>query len=324
MLGAFLALLSAATFGMNIATVRRGVLGGSLLQAVVVTVFAGVPLFAIGGLLFGSYGALAAQPLGSYGWFAAAGTVHFVLGRYATYRAARALGAAQSAPISQTSILVTLALALIFLDEVLTPVRGVGILLILLGPVVVLWGRMRSGEVKTRAGQKLDYLDGYFWGLVCAAAFGVSPVLVRMGLGEGGPREAVAGGLTSYSAAAILVALMLLIPRNLANIRSLDSNTAKWFSATGFLVFLSQMLSYIALSLAPVTVVLPIQRTAGVFRVLFGWLINREHEVLGVATLIGIGISIIGVMVVTLSTDVVLDLIVLPSPIDDFARMSWP
>ncbi len=324
MLGAILALMSAAMFGMNIATARRGVLGGSLLQAVAVTVLAGVPLFAIGCLLFGSFGALAAQRIEAYGWFAAAGTVHFVLGRYATYRAARAIGAAQSGPVSQIGILVTLTLALVFLDEVLTPVRVFGIFLILLGPLAVLYGRMKQGEVKTRAGQKLDYVDGYFWGFVCACAFGVSPVLVRLGLGDGGPREAVAGGFTSYMAAAVFVALMVMIPRNFANIRSIDRTTAKWFGATGFLVFLSQMLLYVALSLAPVTVVLPIQRTAGVFRVLFSWLINRDHEVLGIPVLIGIGLSMLGVMVVTLSTDVVLDFIQLPPAIDEFARISWP
>jgi len=324
MLGAFLALLSAATFGINIATARRGVLAGSLYQALVITVFGGVPLFAIGCLVFGSFGALANQSSESFGWFAAAGVVHFVVGRYSTFRAARALGAAQSGPMVQTSILVTLTLALIFLGEHLTPLRVAGIVLILIGPLVVLYARMRQGEVATKAGQTLDYVDGYCWGFVGAAAFGVSPVLVRLGLGDGGPREAVAAGLTSYSAAAVVVALLLLMPRNFANLRNLDATTAKWFSATAFFVFVSQMLFYVALTLAPVTVVLPIQRTSGIFRVLFSWIINREHEVLGVPVLVGIALSIVGVVVVTTSTEMVLDSLPIPPSISEFVRMRWP
>jgi drug/metabolite transporter (DMT)-like permease len=324
MLGAVLALSSAALFGLNIATARRGVLAGSLFQAIVITVFAGVPLFAIGAVLFGAFPAFMNQTPESIGWFTAAGIVHFVVGRYATYRAARALGAAQSGPVVQTSILVTLALALIFLGEVLTPVRVVGIVLILLGPLIVLYGRRGRGEVTTRAGQSLDYVDGYFWGAVCACAFGVSPILIRLGLGDGGPREAVAAGLTSYSAAAVVVALMILVPRNRADIISLDQTTARWFGATGGLVFASQILLYIALSVAPVTVVLPIQRTSAIFRAVFSWLINRDHEVLGVAVLIGIGLSAAGVIIVTVSTDAVLDLVPLPPGLAEFVRMSWP
>jgi drug/metabolite transporter (DMT)-like permease len=324
MLGAALALLSATLFGLNIATARRGVLSGSLFQAIVITVFAGVPLFAFGALLFGSYGALQAQSLESVGWFSAAGIVHFVLGRYSTYRAARAVGAAQSGPIVQLGVLVTLSLALIFLDEYVTPLRMGGIMLILIAPLLVLYGRIKSGEVITRAGQRLDYIDGYFWGLVCACAFGLSPILIRFGIGDGGVREAVAAGFTAYCAAAIFVACLFLLPRNRTDIRTLDLKTAKWFVATGVLVFMSQMLLFISLALAPVTVVLPIQRTSGIFRVFFSWLLNRDHEVLGIPVLVGMGLSVLGIVMVTLSIDVVLDFLPLSPQILAYLQLRWP
>ena len=47
MLGATLALLSAIAFGMNNAAARRGVITGSVLQGLAVTVPIGVPLFAL-------------------------------------------------------------------------------------------------------------------------------------------------------------------------------------------------------------------------------------------------------------------------------------
>jgi drug/metabolite transporter (DMT)-like permease len=163
MLGALLSLLSAATFGLNVASMRRGVITGSVLQAMSITVPAGVPLFALGCLAFGAFDELLGMSAQSWGWFAAAGLVHFIMGRYGNYRATRALGAAQSGPIQQVALLVSLALAIVFLGERLTTLNILGILLILAGPLVIVRGAARKREVRTRAGQKLNYVEGYFW-----------------------------------------------------------------------------------------------------------------------------------------------------------------
>jgi hypothetical protein len=101
MIGALLALLSAASFGLNNAALRRGVLKGSVLQAMTITVPLGVPLFALGALAFGALGGLADLPAASVFWFAVAGVVHFLLGRYGNYRATRAMGANLSGPCSR-------------------------------------------------------------------------------------------------------------------------------------------------------------------------------------------------------------------------------
>ena len=122
MLGALFSLLSAATFGLNAASLRRGVITGSVLQAMAITVPAGVPLFALGCLAFGAFDALLGFSVEALGWFAAAGVVHFIVGRYGNYRATRVLGAAQSGPIQQVALLISLALAIVFLGERLQPV----------------------------------------------------------------------------------------------------------------------------------------------------------------------------------------------------------
>lgn len=324
MLGALLSLLSAALFGMNIATLRRGVLAGSVLQALAITVPAGVPLFAIGCLAFGAFDSFLGMSLKSWAWFSAAGVVHFVIGRYGNYRATRALGAAQSGPIQQVSLLLSLALAMIFLGETLTVLRVFGILLIVLGPIVIMRNAGSKGGVTTKAGQRLNYVEGYSWSLVCAAGFGSSPLLIRFGLEDGGIRESIAGGLASYIAATLVIIAIVLIPKNIVHVRSLDLRTAGWFTATGILVFMSQMLLYMALAVAPVTVVSAVQRTSLVFRTLFSWLLNRQHEVLGLSAIVGIGISAVGVMAVTVSGDFVLELIPLPATVADILRLTWP
>jgi drug/metabolite transporter (DMT)-like permease len=324
MLGAFLALLSAATFGMNITALRRGVLGGSVVQAIAVTNALGVPLLALMCLIFGAFSEFADMSGEALAWFASAGIIHFVLGRYANYRATRALGATQSGPIQQVGLLISLALAIIFLGESLTPLHAFGIVLILAGPAIILRQGAKRGEVKTRSGIKLNYFEGYFWGLVCASAFGTSPLLITYGLEDGGLLRGIAGGLVSYCAAATLIAVLMLFPAFRSDVLSVNRNSVKWFSATGLFVGLSQLFVFMALSIAPVSVVQPIQRTTLMFRVAFSWLINRDHEVFGLSILIAIGLSMLGVLAVTISGEAILDLVPLPEWAANIAGMKWP
>jgi drug/metabolite transporter (DMT)-like permease len=326
--GALLALLSAASFGLNNAMFRRGVLSGSVLQALAVTVPLGVPLFALGCLIFGAFGALSGLPITAWAWMSAAGVTHFVIGRYGNYRATRAMGAALSSPIQQLSVLVALVLALIFLGENLTPLRAAGIVLVLFGPIIIL--RERSDRPRTHGKPHFDvkYVEGFTWGLVCAAAYGSSPLLIRFGLEAGlegrNIRDSIAGGLISYTAASLAIGLILLVPGNAAHVRALDPRAARWFTASGLFVFVSQLFRYMALAVAPVIVVQPVQRTSVVFRVIFAWALNRDHEVLTVPVLVGIGISLIGVLALTVSTEFVLAVIPLPDAVAAIARLTWP
>jgi drug/metabolite transporter (DMT)-like permease len=121
MLGALLALASAATFGLNNAAVRRGVLTATVLQAMAITVPMGVPFFLLACLLFGGFQALSEFSTSQWGWMASAGMVHFIIGRYSNYRSIRAMGANLSSPIQQLSVPISIILAIIFLDEVITP-----------------------------------------------------------------------------------------------------------------------------------------------------------------------------------------------------------
>ena len=62
MLGALLALASAALFGLQSAAVRRAVTSSSPLQGMAITVPSGVPLFAALALFFGGFDAMPGWP----------------------------------------------------------------------------------------------------------------------------------------------------------------------------------------------------------------------------------------------------------------------
>lgn len=323
MLGALLALASAATFGLNSAALRRGVLTGGVLQAMAITVPLGVPLFLLANVLAGGLDSLGKFSLPSWAWFALAGVVHFVIGRYGNYRATRALGSTLSSPMHMLSVPIALALALIFLDEVMTPLRLIGFVLVMTGPLVAVRGQSRRKKHNENNHFHPQFGEGIFWGAVCAVGYGSSPLLIVKGLGPDRVLlDSLAAGLVSYTAAAIVITIIVALAGGIAFMRDLDRKARNWFAVSGVFVFVSQMLRYMALAVAPVTIVVPIQRLSVVFRVIFSWLINRDHEVLTAKVLAGIAISLVGAFALTLSTDIALSL--LPMEWADFLSLEWP
>jgi drug/metabolite transporter (DMT)-like permease len=85
---------------------------------------------------FGSFASILDFSTLAIVYLALAGVVHFVWGRYCNYRAVKAMGVNLVAPVQQTNLLVTLALAIWILGEHLTPLRVLGIALVVLGPAM--------------------------------------------------------------------------------------------------------------------------------------------------------------------------------------------
>ncbi len=150
MLAGFLALLSAATFAFNNASLRRGVLTGSVAQAMAITVPIGVPLFFIAALLSGTLALIADFPFDAVLILSGSGVVHFLWGRYCNYRATQAIGSNLTAPLQQVNFLVSLALAMLVLGETLTPLRILGIGLVLLGPYFAMYSDEKPAAAAAR------------------------------------------------------------------------------------------------------------------------------------------------------------------------------
>src|SRR5262249_17995858 len=177
-LGVCLAALSAATFAFNNASARRGVITGSVLQALAITVPIGVPIFLAAALLSGSAGTLLELSADAIGLLALAGVLHFVLGRYGNFRASQAIGANLSGPVIQLSLLVTLALAILVLKEPLTPLRVLGIALLAAGPALMRNAGAEAAEVPASAPDPSlprfvpRYAEGYAFALLAALLYG--------------------------------------------------------------------------------------------------------------------------------------------------------
>src|SRR5437764_7524360 len=82
LLGVLYAALGAFTFALNNVAMRRGVVTGSVLQGMAMTVPIGGLSFLVITIAFGERGQLAMFPMAPLAWLAGQGIVHFVIGRY--------------------------------------------------------------------------------------------------------------------------------------------------------------------------------------------------------------------------------------------------
>jgi len=325
MLGGFLALLSAAAFSLNNAAARRGVLSGSVLQAMAISVPFGVPFFFAGLLVFGSLDDLAAFSWRQLAWLAGAGILHFIVGRYANYRGAKTVGTNVMGPIQDVNIVISLGLAVWLLDEKLTPIMMIGVALVCFGPLLAI-ERKPEKRKPAPSGFTPAYAEGFFFAGLSAFAYGSSPIMIRFafegvspGLGGG-----VAAGLVSYLAASAFLVLILLAPGAVAHVRQVSREGAKWFIVASVSVGAAQMLRYMALALVPVTIVAPMMRLTSVFRFWFAWAINREHESFSKGVILATAISLGGALLLTVSSDRVADFLGLPEAARAFLRTQWP
>lgn len=335
MLGGWLALLAAATFAFSNVSARRGVIQGTVFQGLAITVPIGVPLFLAAALVSGAGGALFRFTIWQMLLLAAAGICHFALARYCSYRSVQALGSNLASPVQRLSLPISLALALWLLGEYLTPLRAFGVVLVIFGPVIMLSGQVAAGRSAkrkaaaspssaTRTEFQPRYLEGYFFAVLSAVGYGISPLFVRAALQGADIPTAIAGGVYSYAAAALLLAPAFVKRSTRRTIFMIRGEPAKWFVVSGLFTGISQMIRYMALALAPVTVVSSIMVSSLVFRFLFSRLINRDYEIFGIWVIVGIAITIVGSLALTLELGFVLSLLPESDWLRDTAQWRWP
>ncbi len=156
MLGALLSLVSAFSFSVNAIFVRRGMAGAgaTATQGAFITVLMGVPLglaaVVITGQLF-RFGEVSAN---GYLLLAAAGIVHFGIGRYCNYRAVGAIGAPRAITIQAVAIPYSVLMAIFLLGEQPTGIMLGGIALILLGPAVMVERRKSPSSPSSGAARR--------------------------------------------------------------------------------------------------------------------------------------------------------------------------
>jgi drug/metabolite transporter (DMT)-like permease len=326
-LGALFAILAAASFALNNAAMRRGVVTGSAVQGMAISVPAGVVCFLPIVIISGGLGRLVNFPPEAAAWMAGLGIVHFIIGRYGNYRANQAAGVNLTAPVVQLQVVVTLVLAVAVLREPCTLLQAFGGVLILAGSLITQRqpARARKSAGTDRGAPQAShfvprYVAGYAFASLAALAYGTSPIMARFALADTGPATGVVGGLISYTAATAVMGAALLLPALRREARALSRGNLRWFAASGVFVAMAQGFFFAAIAVAPILVVVPILQLSLVFRVLFSTWLSRDYELFGPQVVAGTATCLIGSLTVAIDTDFLLRTLTVPEVIAEMLR----
>ena len=333
MLGILYAALGAFTFALNNVTMRRGVVTGSVLQGMALTVPIGGVSFLLLAAAFGELGQLTTFPEAAVAWLAGQGIVHFVIGRYCNYRANQLMGVNLTAPVVQLQVPFAMLLAVVTLHESFTVLRAIGSVLMLGGSFITqsnAGGRTAPASQPIPAGPAAPerrnptfqphVLSGYFFGLGAAICYGSSPLMARQAFLHAPGAGTAAGGCLAYAAATLFFALILLRPGSWRDIGRMKRENLPWFFSSAVLVAISQAFVYASLAAAPLMVVTPILQLSLVFRLFLSQMINRDYEVMNLAVLIGAFTAVLGSIVVALDSDELTTLLGMPPALAEFLR----
>jgi drug/metabolite transporter (DMT)-like permease len=317
-LGAIFAILSAAAFALNNATVRRGVVTGTPMQAMAVSVPLGVVCFLPLAFLAGELFRLPQFPKAAAAWMAGLGVLHFVVGRYCNFRANSAAGVNLTAPVVQLQIVVTMVLAVVVLHEPCTALQMIGGILILTGSLITQRAPARTRPAASDSTPLAlplfvpHVLGGYLFASLAAIAYGTTPIMARFALAHTGPSTGILGGLIAYVAATAVVSLALLSAQIRRNVLAMSRDNARWFALSGVFVAAAQGFFFAALAVAPVMLVMPLLQLSLAFRMLFSTWLNPHHEIAGPLVLAGLAISVLGALLVSIDTQLIVATLALP------------
>lgn len=323
MLGVLYAALGAFTFSLNNVMMRRGVVTGSVLQGMALTVPIGALSFLVMAVAFGVLGQLVVFPTVALTWLASQGVAHFVLGRYCNYKSNQLMGVNLAAPVVQLQVPFAMMLAVVILHEKFTVLQAIGSTLMLGGSFITQSnskGKQKDvgPEPKPKPIFEPRVFSGYIFGLAAAMCYGSSPLMARQAFLHAPGSSAVAGGCIAYAAATLVFSLVLLKPGSWGDIKGMKPENMPWFLSAAVLVAVSQAFVYASLAIAPMMVVTPILQLSLVFRLFLSQLINRDHEVMNTAVLIGAGTAVLGSILVSLPTDELSTVLGLPPSLADF------
>lgn len=331
MLGVLYAALGAFTFALNNVTMRRGVVTGSVLQGLALTVPIGGLSFLVMTVAFGEFAQLFLFPAAALTWLAAQGIVHFVIGRYCNYKSNQLMGVNLSAPVIQLQVPFAMILAVATLHERFTVLQAIGTALMLGGSFTT---QANTGKNKKSASATLPaaaatveaharhapafqprVIPGYIFGFAAAACYGSSPLMVRQAFLHAPGLGTAAGGCLAYAAANLAFSLALLRPASWRDIKGMKLENLPWFFSAAVLVAVSQAFVYASLAVAPLMVVTPILQLSLVLRLFLSQLINRDYEVMNATVLVGAFTAVLGSILVSFPTDDLMSLLGLPVPV---------
>lgn len=299
MLVVALATLASFAVSASLICVRRATVTATPIFGVMLVLTVGCLIFPITAIATGDVGQIGEIPWQAHLLFAAAGVIHFVVGRSLNYFAIQTLGASRTTVIVTTYPLFALPIAVPVLDEPFSFVTAIGAALVIAGPIVMTRGEARA-LVRPVAGASASTLSQTTKGIAAAAGaaalLGLSFVLVKVALNES--HEPVLGTTISYWAALIALGTYVVATKTVKPFIGLNRSAVAWYLAAALFVALSQIARYLALNEGDVTIVVILMQTVPIIVFALTFLMNRSIEALTGFVVIGSVLVVAGTALV--------------------------
>ncbi len=291
MSAAAMAIVGALTFAISIITTRRAIIKvADATAGVLITLLISVPFFLLILIAMRQISAVFSFSWQSYLWLVAAGLLHFIAGRSLFYHCTKLVGANISNVLVGINPLASLILGISLLGEPLTWELTAGVLLIVVGVMVT---AVNPQMFRRDQGLFSDIpRKAVLSGLGAGLAWGTSAILIKLGLGDSG--SPVAGALISYLAATLVLSISLFNRNKRTALAGMKSRTVVQFGLVGLLGSTAHLLRFIALSMAPASVINALFSITPIFHVFLAFVINRKLEVFTRAVIIGTIAIVVG------------------------------
>jgi len=295
-IGLILALLCGFSFSISNIFIRKGVhRSGEAFSLIPIFAFMGTVFFSIPLLISGEIKQLASLSWLGMSALAGAGILHFILGRISGYTGIRLIGANRAVPIFSSYILVAPLLGIFLLGESLTSSLVLAILLMLGGIIFIsTTGKSETGGLGMPKGA---FARGIMAALGAALCWGVSPILIKIGLKE--VDSPLLATFVSYAASSIVIGVSLFHPGNSEKLRRLTRPAIIPIIIGAIAVAVAQILRYTALGYSPVSLVEPLAgSTNNLFVFPLSFLINREIETFNLRIIMGAILIVVGICLI--------------------------
>jgi len=295
MSGAIWALLAGAGFGLFQSLNRQAVRGMDVYVATFVQLAVSALILGVASALTEDLTPLLTASFSTYLYFIAAGFFHFLIGWTFLNASQKKIGAARTSPLIGTNPVFATILAALTLREFPTWLELAGVGIIVAGAYLVSSENLDSDGQSGKSRSLAVVLQTSWLGLSAAFFWAISPIFIRLGLkGLPSPLLGVTIGVT---ASAIAYAIILLWQRGRWMGVPITSESWMYKLIAGVLVGLSTWMRWVALDLAPVSVVLALSMISAPLVIILSPLISGKHlERVANILLIGTGLILAGAL----------------------------
>jgi len=278
MIGSLCAILSAIFFAFTGIATRRAVLNvPNASIGILISVPIALPFLILILAVAGQINSIVSFSWQSYIWLSAAGILHFVVGRSLMYDCVQLAGANVAGLLRRIDILVSVVFGVYWLHEPFGWQLGFGVLLIMLG--ITLAG-LNTQMFRNSRGQNLKIpVKAVVLGFGCGLAWGVTPIFIKLGLRDSG--SPIAGAFISFLAATVVLSIFWMNQKERISAAQMSGRTMGMFFLSGMFAFIANLIRYVALSLAPASVVIPLVSISPIFLLILSFLFNRNLEIFG-------------------------------------------